>query len=49
MILAVVLLHLFHHSFGWNLYAANLSAIVLVTCWNFLANAKLNWRVPANG
>jgi dolichol-phosphate mannosyltransferase len=42
--LAVLLLHLFHTWLGWNLYLSNLLAILLVTCWNFGLNSKLNWR-----
>jgi dolichol-phosphate mannosyltransferase len=42
--LAVILLHLFHESLGWNLYLSNLLAIVLVTFWNFALNSWWNWR-----
>jgi dolichol-phosphate mannosyltransferase len=41
--LAVLLLHLFHGLFGWNMYVSNLLAIIAVTFWNFGMNAKLNW------
>lgn len=40
---AVLLLNLFYGHFGFNLYAANLLAIVLVTLWNFWMNALFNW------
>ena len=43
--LAVLLLGLFHIVLGWNLYLSNLFAIGLVTCWNFLLNARFNWTV----
>ena len=42
---AVMLLHVFHTWLGWNLYVANLSAILIVTCWNFGMNARFNWRI----
>lgn len=29
---------------GWNTYYANFIAIVLVSVWNFLLNARLGWR-----
>jgi dolichol-phosphate mannosyltransferase len=45
--LAVVLLHLFHTWLGWNLYLSNMSAITLVTCWNFGMNVGLNWHTAA--
>ncbi len=41
--LAVPLLHLFHAWLGLNLYLANLLAIVLVTAWNYCANALFTW------
>jgi dolichol-phosphate mannosyltransferase len=40
---AVVMLHLFHGSFGLNLYISNLLAIVSVTFWNYGMNACFNW------
>jgi dolichol-phosphate mannosyltransferase len=42
--LAVLLLHLFHRGLGFNLYASNFLAILLVTLWNFWMNALSNWR-----
>jgi dolichol-phosphate mannosyltransferase len=44
IVLAVLLLHLFHNLFGWNLYASNLLAIILVTLWNFTLSARWNWK-----
>ena len=41
--LAVLLLHTFHERLGFNLYAANLLAILLVTLWNYALNARFNW------
>jgi len=41
--LAVVLLHLFHSWFGWNLYLSNMLAIVITTFWNFSLNARYTW------
>ena len=43
VLLAVLLLHLFHTVFAWNLYLSNLLAIGLVTFWNFGMNLTLNW------
>lgn len=40
---AVLLLNLFYRRFGFNLYLANLLAILLVTLWNFWMNAIFNW------
>jgi dolichol-phosphate mannosyltransferase len=45
--LAIFFLHLFHTWLGFNLYVANLLAILLVTLWNFWMNALFNWRVGA--
>jgi dolichol-phosphate mannosyltransferase len=45
--LAVLFLNLFHTWMGWNLYLANLIAIVLVTIWNFGMNARFNWRMKS--
>ena len=46
---AVLLLHLFHVWLGWNLYVANLLAILLVAVWNFALSARFNWRpAPAS-
>jgi dolichol-phosphate mannosyltransferase len=44
LVLNVLLLNLFFN-FGLNRYIANLSAIALVTIWNFWVNLKLSWRV----
>ena len=41
---SVLLLHLFHDTLGWNLYFANLLAIIVVTFWNFVMNARFNWN-----
>jgi putative flippase GtrA len=41
--LAVLFLNLFHTWLGWNLYASNFTAVMLVTLWNFGMNAGLNW------
>ena len=46
--LAVLLLHLFHGWLGWNLYLSNLLAIILVTCWNFVMNARFNWCIAGS-
>lgn len=45
IVLAVILLHLFHTWLGFNLYVANFLAILLVTLWNFWMNLWFNWRV----
>ncbi len=41
---AVLLLNLFYRGLEFNLYVANLLAIMLVTLWNSWMNALLNWR-----
>ena len=47
--LAVFFLHAFHRWLGFNLYAANLLAILRVTLWNFGLDAPFNcWRVRAS-
>ena len=46
--LAVFFLHAFYRWLGFNLYAANLLAILRVTLWNFELNAPFNWRVRAS-
>lgn len=43
--LAVLFIHLFHFALGFNLYVANLLAILLVTFWNYWINAIFNWKV----
>lgn len=45
--LAVFFLHLFHFTLGFNLYVANLLAILLVTFWNFWINAVFNWKMES--
>ncbi len=45
IVVAVLLLHLFHSLLGWNLYLSNMLTIVLVTLWNFGTNARFNWSV----
>jgi dolichol-phosphate mannosyltransferase len=42
--LAVLLLHLLHTYLSWNLYLSNFLAIILVALWNFVMNARWNWR-----
>ncbi len=49
ILLAVLLLHLFHSVLGWNLYLSNLIAIGIVTIWNFGMNARFNWTKAATG
>jgi len=44
ILLAVLLLHLFHVVASWNLYLSNMLAMVLVTCWNFVMNSRFNWN-----
>ena len=46
IVLAIALLEVFHRWLGWNLYVANLVAIILVTFWNFGINARFNWGLP---
>ncbi len=41
--LAVLGLRFFHAGLGFNLYAANFLAILLVTLWNYGLNARFNW------
>lgn len=43
ILFAVLLLSLFYKRLHFNLYAANLLAILLVTLWNFWMNALLTW------
>jgi dolichol-phosphate mannosyltransferase len=48
--LNLLIIHLLWGRLGLNRYVANAIAILLVTAWNYLLNAKLNWsplRVPA--
>jgi dolichol-phosphate mannosyltransferase len=47
ILIAVALLYLFHSLLAWNLYVSNALAIGLVTAWNFILNARFNWRVSA--
>jgi dolichol-phosphate mannosyltransferase len=44
IILAVILIDLFHYVFHLNIYLSNLLSIGLVTIWNFGLNARYNWR-----
>ena len=44
IVLAVLLLQLFHKFLGWNIYVANLVAILIVTLWNYGMNAWFNWQ-----
>jgi len=46
IVLAAVLLKLFHTLLSWNLYLSNFLAIVIVTLWNFGMNVWFNWRRP---
>ncbi len=43
--LNILILNLLVTVLGVNRYVANLTAISLVTAWNFWINLKLNWRV----
>ena len=43
--IAVLVLRVLHTGLGFNLYAANLAAIVTATLWNFWMNARFNWRI----
>jgi len=45
IILQALLVSLLHDAFGVNEFAAKLSAIAIVTFWNFWINLKLSWRV----
>jgi dolichol-phosphate mannosyltransferase len=40
---SVLLLNLQVRGLGWNIYAANLTAIFLVSLWNFFLNLKFGW------
>jgi dolichol-phosphate mannosyltransferase len=42
--LAAASLNVFHSVLAWNIYLSNLFAIGIVTIWNFVLNAWLNWR-----
>ena len=44
IVLAVLLLHVFHTWMEWDLYLSNLLAIVVVTLWNFGMNSRFNWQ-----
>jgi putative flippase GtrA len=57
LVIGVSVVWVLHVRMGWNLYLANLSAIGIVTGWNFGMNYKFSWgtsglkqplRVPAN-
>lgn len=43
--LNVIILNLLVIALGFNAYGAKLSAIAIVTFWNFWVNLKLSWRV----
>lgn len=42
--IAIPLLYIFSRGLGLPLWLANGLSIVLATLWNFLMNARLNWR-----
>ncbi|MBN2506430.1 MAG: GtrA family protein [Verrucomicrobia bacterium] len=42
--IAVACLHLFHTGLGFGLYESNGLAILAATGWNFVLNARFNWR-----
>lgn len=44
--LSVLLLNLQVKVLGWNLYVSNLSAIVVVSVWNFWLNWRFGWSSP---
>lgn len=44
--LSVLLLNLQVKGLGWNLYASNLIAIVVVSVWNFWLNWRFGWSSP---
>ena len=41
---SILLLQLQVHGLGWNVYLANLIAIVLVSFWNFGLSLKYGWK-----
>lgn len=45
--ISVLLLNVLVHSFHWNIYLANLSAIVITSVWNFWLNYKLAWTTAS--
>jgi dolichol-phosphate mannosyltransferase len=45
VVLNILILNFLFNSLGINRYFANLTAIALVTVWNFWINLKLGWRV----
>jgi dolichol-phosphate mannosyltransferase len=45
LVLNILILNLLFNVFQINRYLANLTAIALVTLWNFWFNLKLGWRV----
>jgi putative flippase GtrA len=42
---STALLNLQVYGMHWNVYLSNFNAIVVLSGWNFLLNAKLGWRV----
>jgi dolichol-phosphate mannosyltransferase len=47
IILNIIILNIGFNIFHMNRYVANLSAILLVTFWNYNINRKLSWRTTA--
>jgi dolichol-phosphate mannosyltransferase len=47
IILNLIILNIGVNVFHINRYIANLSAILLVTFWNYNTNRKLSWRTTA--
>ena len=43
----LIILNVGFNVFHINRYIANLSAILLVTFWNYNTNRKLSWRTAA--
>jgi dolichol-phosphate mannosyltransferase len=43
--IAAVVLRVLYNDFAFNLYVANLLAIIAATLWNFWMNARLNWQI----
>jgi putative flippase GtrA len=46
LVIGVSVIWVLHGQIGWNLYLANLSAIGIVTGWNFGMNYKFSWGTP---
>lgn len=49
MLLGVGVLHGLHAGLGWNLYLANLAAIVAAAAWNFTLSLRYGWGAKAGG